>query len=288
MAVPFPWKPFLALVLTVGSLFGVQEAVLRRSGPSLKSESNFYSSIARLQAVEEKGINMVAVGSSITGRLPDRWQGFPQLSNAGCDGGSAVEVLRAMDLGLIPSGKTVIVEANTLHFGLRGVESEVGRAMRGRWFRIGTACLNLSAGARPAGFIYVGLRAARFGSGASPGEAEGLRVVTRPQILTNDGTKVLDAKSEALVEELCGIFDRLEKKGTRVVMVWLPPRRPASVKAELAMVVARRSGVLWWDLGQDADPALVTLTDGVHMSPACAKRTVRSLLIGLEVEPLAN
>jgi hypothetical protein len=41
-------------------------------------------------------------------------------------------------------------------------------------------------------------------------------------------------------------------------------------------------GSLWWDLGQEADKQLVTLTDGVHMAAPSAARTVISLKQGLD------
>lgn len=42
--------------------------------------------------------------------------------------------------------------------------------------------------------------------------------------------------------------------------------------------MARQSGVPYWDLGQQAAPGTVILTDGVHMAAPSAARTMVSLM----------
>lgn len=94
----------LILAITLALCFAAQSLALHLSGGrTAKSESNFFSSIGRIQAGAQGKPEVMVLGSSITGRLPDRTQGFHGWANMGCDGGSAVDALRAMDAGILPT-----------------------------------------------------------------------------------------------------------------------------------------------------------------------------------------
>ncbi len=153
------------LTLTLATCFGVQLLALRASGGrTTKSESNYFSSIGRIQAGTRGTPEVMIVGSSITGRLPDRAQGVSGVANMGCDGGSAVDALRAMDAGILPTAKWIVIEANTLQVALDEQPTEIGRAMQRPWFRAGMAVPALGAYARPAAFFYSKLLVSRIGS----------------------------------------------------------------------------------------------------------------------------
>jgi hypothetical protein len=61
--------------------------------------------------------------------------------------------------------------------------------------------------------------------------------------------------------------------------VMLPPAAgPATPDRLLAEELARRGGVLFWDLARAIPPDSVRFTDGVHMAPPSAAATLRTLL----------
>ncbi|MCW1923535.1 hypothetical protein OKA05_13305 [Luteolibacter arcticus] len=269
-------------MLTLAACFGVQAVALRAvGGRTTKSESNYFSSLGRIQAGTTGKAEIMLLGSSITGRLPDRSQGFAGFANMGCDGGSAVDALRAMDRGFLPVAPVLVIEGNTLHLALQRKPSEVGVAMEQPWFQAGMRVPAISSYARPSAFFYSLLLAKKIGGFGDPGVDEDLQVASLPARLDTSKT-ALSADERILIDELVPLLHRLQEKGSRTVFVWLPPGREAgsSPPPWMATLVAE-SGSEWWDLGTEASRELVTLTDGVHMAAPSAARTVRSLRKGL-------
>jgi hypothetical protein len=275
---------FVPFALTLAACFGLQSLALRAvGGRTAKSESNFFSSIGRIQAGAQGKPEVMFLGSSITGRLPDRAQGFPGTANMGCDGGSAVDALRAMDAGILPTAPRLVIEANTLQLALEEKPTEIGQAMKRPWFQVGLQVTGLAAYARPAAFFYSKLLARRIGGFDSGGGEEDLGVTSRPVIITTSTPASLAARETKLIDEVAAILGRLRSKGVRATIVWLPPARgDGSPPPTWILEMARRSAVPYWDLGQEAVPGTVTLTDGVHMAAPSAARTVRSLKEAME------
>ena len=273
----------VTLLISVTLCFTAQSLALRAfGGRTVKSESNFFSSIGRIQAGTVAKPEVMLLGSSITGRLPDRANGFEGFANMGCDGGSAVDVLRAMDSGILPIAPILVIEANTLSKALDPTPSEVGRAMASPWFRLGMGVPPLSAYARPSAFFYSILLAHRTGDYGDPLSEEDLKVSSLPHSLERNPTTVLTAVETALKHELVAVTGRLSAKGSRIIFVWLPPACAdgSKIPGWLHELIAE-SGSQWWNLGNEADPRLVTLTDGIHMAAPSAARTVISLRKGL-------
>ncbi len=270
--------------LTLAACFGLQSLALRAvGGRTAKSESNFFSSIGRIQAGAQGKPEVMFLGSSITGRLPDRAQGFPGTANMGCDGGSAVDALRAMDAGILPTAPRLVIEANTLQLVLEERPTEIGQAMKRPWFQVGLQVPGLAAYARPAAFFYSKLLARRIGGFDSGGGEEDLGVTSRPVIITTSTPASLAARETKLIDEVAAILGRLRSKGVQATIVWLPPARgDGSPPPTWILEMAKRSAVPYWDLGQEAAPGTVTLTDGVHMAAPSAARTVRSLKKAME------
>ncbi len=269
----------LILTLTLAVLFGLQSFALKQSGGrTAKSESNFFSSVGRIQAGAADGVKLMVLGSSITGRLPDRAQGVEGTANMGCDGGSAVDALRAMDAGILPVAPRLVIEANTLHLALEKKPSEIGSAMKRPWFKAGLQVPNLAAYARPSAFLYSKLLERRIGGfDLKPGEDLGES--GKPLAVPSGQAVSLTPEEESLVAEIHGILDRLSRRGTRAMIVWLPPTRPStSQPPPWILELARRSGIPYWDLSQQIQPGTVTLTDGVHMAAPSAARTMASLV----------
>lgn len=270
---------FVTFAIVLALCFGVQALALRASGGRFtKSESNFFSSVGRIQAGTVGEPEVMLLGSSITGRLPDRAQGFAGFANMGCDGGSAVDALRAMDRGILPAAPLLVVEANTLSRALEQTSSEVGQAMGRPWFRIGMKLPSLSAYARPSAFFYSLLLARRVGDYGNPENGNSLGVKSRPVgVVVKDGIDLSPRETE-LKTEVVAIVRRLSERGSKVVFVWLPPGRGnGSGIPDWIRAAIDESDSLWWDLGQEADPALITLTDATHMSAPSAARTAISL-----------
>ena len=268
----------LALVLGLVVCFGAQTLVLRLTGGrTTKSESNFFSSVARLQSGIRGTPRVMLLGSSITGRLPDRNRGFEGVGNLGCDGGSAAEILRAMDKGIIPRAPELIVEGNTLYRAVGAGETELAAALGKQWFRRGVAIPNLGAAARPSSVAYTLLMERKMGS-ASAGSAPVIPTRTRPVLVAGAPAQVSPA-GNVLLDELTGILARLTAAGTKIIIVMLPPGAQAGTPNRvLPEELARRSGLPFWDLAAAIPPDSVRFTDGVHMDPPSAAATLRTLL----------
>ena len=273
---------FMIFAIALALCFAAQHLALRASGGRFtKSESNFFSSLGRIQAGTVGKPEVMLLGSSITGRLPDRAQGFAGFANMGCDGGSAVDSLRAMDRRKLPAARLLVVEANTLARELNGQASEVASAMEGGWFRLGKKVPAFSAYARPAAFFYSILLARRTGDYGDPASCEDLKVSSSPLSLERNPAARMTPSEAALKDELVAITRRLKDRGCGVVFVWLPPARGEDKIPDWIHATIAESGSLWWDLGNEADSSLVTLTDNVHMAAPSAARTVISLGNGL-------
>jgi len=268
------------LALTLAACFGIQSLTLHKVGGRMaKSESNFFSSLGRIQAGAHARADVMVLGSSITGRLPDRAQGFAGVANMGCDGGSAVDALRAMDQGILPTAPWIIIEANTLQLALDAKPTEIGIAMQQPWFKAGLKIPCVAAYARPAAFFYSKLLARKIGGFERASSDANLGATSRPKVITAVGDSSLAPGEVELIDKLCAVLGRLKTKGCQTMIVWLPPtRRDASPPPTWILELARRSESPWWDLGQDAAPGTVTLTDGVHMAAPSAARTVVSLM----------
>jgi len=272
------------LLFALVACFGLQALALKAvGGRTTKSESNFFSSIGRIQAGAVGKPEVMLLGSSLTGRLPDRANGFKGFANMGCDGGSAIDALKAMDSGILPVAPVVVIEANTLSKGLDPTPSQVGAAMGKPWFRIGMRIPALSAYARPSAFAYSALLGRRIGNYGNPESNDGLGVTSLPSIPPSTSGVPLANDENAFIEETLPLLARLHAKGAKFVFVWLPPARAdnSPPPAWILSLVAE-SGSLWWDLGQETNPELVTLTDGIHMAAPSAARTVISLRQGLD------
>ncbi len=248
-------------------------------GRTAKSESNFFSSIGRIQAGAKGEPEFMFLGSSITGRLPDRTQGFEGTANMGCDGGSAVDVLRAMDQGILPAAPHLIIEANTLQLALDSKPTEIASAMRAKWFQVGLQIPNLAAYSRPAAFLYSQLLELKIGSFQSDSRMKDLGATSHPRIPSPNRRLILSEHQTQLISEVGAILERLRKRGSDALIIWLPPRRSdGSPPPEWILELARISNVPYWDLGQEAATGTVTLTDGVHMAPPSASRAMVSMI----------
>jgi hypothetical protein len=276
---------FLVFVVTLAVCFCIQSVALNMAGGrTIKSESNYFSSVGRIQAAARARADALLLGSSITGRLPDRSQGFPGFANMGIDGGSAVDTLRAIDRGLLPSGKLLLIEGNTLFDGRGRSASQVYVAMGSVWFRLGIIAGNVSAYARPSAFLYSRLLKYRIGSN-SASDSRDLEIFTQPEYIDKAMAPQLDSPSEKLVSELADILLRLKAKGARAIVVWLPAGSEARTESRgVSLSLCRSVGVEWWDIAAKMPKGSIVLTDEIHMDAASAARIMRSISHGLHID----
>lgn len=272
-----------AFIAMLAACFGLQSLALRLSGGhTVKSESNYFSSIARIQTESRGSPRVMLLGSSMTGRLADRARRIPGVANLGCDGGSAVVTLRAMDRGLLPAAPVLIVEANSLTYELEGRGKEISQAIDSAWFQLGTRFPNVGATARPTAFAYSRLMA--WKEGAAAVSSDGLPISTQPTVLDPSQAPVLDGVAAVLVDELAGIIHRLETKGSRVFLIMIPPgpESATDLQATLPRALACKSGVSWWDLNEGMPPDAVGFTDGVHLDAPGAAKVLATLVRGVD------
>ena len=136
--------------------------------------------------------------------------------------------------------------------------------------------------ARPTAFEYSWLISRREG-GTAVSSADGLSIWSLPARFLDSQAPLADPAANELVDELCGIFQRLEKQGCRILLVDLPPGAEAgTVQSELPRVLAYRSGVLWWDLNEGLPSGSVEFTDGLHLDAPGAAKVLTSLVRGAE------
>jgi len=271
------------LLLTVALCFGAQSLALRLAGGrTLKSESNFFSSLGRIQAGAHAKQKIMVLGSSITGRLPDSAQGFAGISNMGCDGGNGIDTLRAIDNGILPSAPWMFVEANALGLSLTNKPTEISKTMKGPWFQLGIGHPSVSAYGRPAAFFYSNLLARKIGAFPREEAERGFQTGTAPVLLGQPSHPDLTSVETALISEVSAIIQRLQRSGSKFIFVWLPPARPDSKPPEWITALAESSHSYWWDLGQNVPLQDVKLTDGVHMDAASATRTTGDLLRAIQ------
>lgn len=272
------------LVLSLAACFGLQSLALHLvGGRTAKSESNFFSSIARIQTgAAEPVAEMFLVGSSLTGRFPSRSAEFPDVANLGCDGENAAVVMRAIDKGILPLPPVLVIEGNTLYRELNPSESVVAGIMDSPWFKVGRKVPNLGATARPSAFAYSILLERKVGR-ADDGEKTSLPVDTQPVIASASDVAPLPRDAADLVDELALLVERLQSKGTKVLIVQLPPgAAPDSMYTRLPYSLSQKAGVPILDLIRDLPTGSVTYTDGIHMAPASAAAALRSILAALE------
>lgn len=273
-----PASYWLSLALALAACFGAQTLVLRwTGGRTTKSESNFFSSVARVQSGVRGTPRVMLLGSSIAGRLPDRNRGFEGVGNLGCDGESAVEVLRAIDAGTIPGAPVLVIEGNTLFRAIDRKEAPLADTMESHWFHAGIGVPNLSAGGRPSAIVYTLLMERKMGR-TDVASTQPLAVSTKPAPIVGEGA-LLAPGEEALVEELAGILRKLAAKGTRMTIVMYPPMVPMdSPDRRVPHELARRTGLPFWDLAGAIAPDAVRFTDAYHMDPPSAAAALRTIL----------
>ena len=284
--IPLQVRYALTLTLTLTACFGIQTLALHHvGGRTTKSESNFFSSIARIQTGSAQPVARVFLaGSSLTGRFPSRSEEFPDVANLGCDGESAAVVMRAIDKGILPLPPVLVIEGNTLYREQGGGKSLVAEVMESQWFELGRNIPNLGATARPSAFAYSILLERKVGR-ADGGEKLPLPIPSVALIPPTD-TETLPKSAEELVAELSEICGRFRERGCSILIAQLPPGdAPETMYTRIPYELSRAAGIPMLDLTKDLPPGSVRYTDGIHMAPASAAAALRSILNAIKTLP---
>jgi hypothetical protein len=274
----------LTLTFALAACFGLQSLALNLvGGRTTKSESNFFSSIARIQTgAAEPVADVFLLGSSLTGRFPSRSAEFTDVANLGCDGENAAVVMRGIDKGILPLPPVLVIEGNTLYRELSPTGSVVAGVIDSSWFKVGRKVPNVGATARPSAFAYSILLERKVGR-ADDGERAPLPVDSKPVIASASDMSPLPQDAADLVAELSQLIKRFQSKGTKILIVQLPPgAAPESLNTRLPYALSQQAGVPILDLSRNLPPGTITYTDGIHMAPASAAATLRSILAALE------
>ena len=286
-------KPYFSYVLrffaTLILLFILQYVILHCyfSGRALKSESNYFSTIGRIQAACREEADVFMLGSSLTGRLPDRIDGFQGVANLGSDGGSALDTLRAIDQGVLPKSRLIVIEANTLPWAIGQKPTEVQRSIGSLWFGVGVKLPCLSACARPSAFFYSRLIQHRIGD-FNNYKNNSLNVTAIPYLPEFNVSCVYSNDEKLLIDELSSIFGRM-KKNTKFCLVWLPPHRKNGGEIPCWISnMASKNDIPILDLGTHDSCKNVRLTDGAHMDANSASRAMNTILQSLRASGLIN
>jgi hypothetical protein len=264
----------IGFLATAALCLAAQSTALRKSGGStVKSESNYFSSIARLQSHPSTPPKAMLLGSSLTGRLADRGTLHPSIANLGCDGGTAVITLRAIDQGLITPAPTLVIEANTLSYELEGRGREIANAIRTPWFSVGKSIPNLSATARPTAFAYSWLMAKRGEGPTTTPPNPLLQFPNSPNIPTTLPFPSITPQADKLTTELSAILSRLQKRDITLILVMLPPgREPSSIDLQIAAQLSAKNSIPFWDMSQNLPPNSLGYTDGIHLDTPGARQ----------------
>lgn len=261
------------------------QAVAGHLAQSGKGESNYFSSMARLERAVEPAQAMI-LGSSLTGRLPDRALGIAGWCNVGIDGGSAVDGLMALDEGLLPLPRLIVIEANSLSVSLSKRQSDLLEAIRSPWFRWKSRIPSLSAGSRPSSMCYAVLMGLKQQNAQM--KLPAYQVSTVPQLLSSEASSEPNVKSVSpeqriLMTEMSKLISRLKQRGCHLCIVWLPPARSKEqAAAGWIEQFAMDNQIPWWDLGRSVPAEQVFLTDGIHMRVDSAWRTMKTMEVVLD------
>ncbi len=269
----------LALLLSLTGCFGVQ--ALAFFGLNLatgKTESNYYSTLSRFQGAIAPGAEIALSGSSISGRLPGREFGNPDVANLGSDGGSPLDGLTLLSEGVVGRPKWLVVEINTAFNSLGFADTPAVEGSRGPCFKIGGKVPLLGASSRPTGMLYGYLLGRRWKGVAEPFALKEVPSPLPPSPLQQ--AQLTDLQKER-IQLLTDCILKARQNGVRVLLARYPagPMKQRQID-EIQTVAARiheKTGVPFLDLESQIPRAQLTFTDSVHLGPESAARILATL-----------
>jgi hypothetical protein len=268
----------LGLLLALCVCFGVQALFYFGfdSGTG-KTESNYFSTMSRFQSASTSAAEIAFAGSSITGRLPGREAGNERIANLGSDGGNALDGMRSLAQGKIPTPQWLVIELNTL-VGEVGIgDSLVSRGVQGPWFEVSARMPLLGASSRPSSMLYAQLLNRQ-------------KVLTgEPLEVTIDDLTAVDGKTEEdfsererrRIKDIVDAIEHLQQQGVKILLVNYPEevvRDSNKIHKEATLgVLRKRLNVIYLDLGKQIPRNALQFTDSVHLGPESAARVLATI-----------
>lgn len=275
-----PTQRFLAgIVVAMIVCFGIQGlAFYKFDAAALKAESNYYSSLGRIQRARAPSACIALIGSSITGRMPGREAGNLDVANLGADGGSPLDGMELLQERIVAQPGWVVVEVNTLFNQIGFKRVPVVAGAKGLWFRIGAEAPLLGASARPSGMLYSKLLNRGRYSMANPFPVPDLpRRFTGPEAPPAGFSEPEAERLEILVRGL----KELQSRRVRLLLVNYPASIMSERESGLMMAAVsrfgRETGACFLDLSKDIPRDQLVFTDPVHLGPESAARVLETI-----------
>jgi hypothetical protein len=262
--------------------FGMQGvAYYKLNAGAIKAESNYYSSLGRIQKARAPSASLALIGSSITGRLPGREAGNNDVANLGADGGSPLDGMELLVDGVIAQPQWLVVETNTLFNQIGYARIPLVAGAKGSWFRIGANFPLVGASARPSGMLY-----SRILNRSQPATAEPFPVNLTSPLAGHGGELSLASLSPAQFERLRTLesgLKSLKHRGVRLLFVNYPAGQMAAREQNLMLTavlhLSRETGSAFLDLAGQIDRTELTFTDPVHLGPESAARILKTMQV---------
>jgi hypothetical protein len=244
-----------------------------------KGESNYFSTLSRMQFSAVEPAQITLVGSSITGRLPGREAGNVDIANLGSDGGSSLDGLRLISMQKIPTTKWVVIEANTLFVGVGYKDPPIIKGAQGFWFETGVCLPLLGASARPSSMLYARLQGRKK---LINGDSF-LVTPSNISLLEDDFSKNFTKDEKKRFLDYVEIIDKLIKLDVKVIIAHYPSasrsERESYLIRKTVDKLTKRFHVIYVDLEKQIPGASLKFSDSVHLSSESAARILNTIKV---------
>lgn len=274
-----PWHFFGYMVSALAACFLLQGFAfyLGKWGTG-KCESNYFSTMSRFQSAAQMSAEVCVAGSSISGRLPGREAGNPNVANLGSDGGSPLDGITLLAEGVIPRPEWLVVEMNTLYNGVGYAEPNSVKGARSPWFQVGARFPLLGASARPTGMLYARLLSRDWRSEAQAFEVNGVVLRKNPE---HQAIYEFTEDENHRLNEVKDKLSAMQGQGVGVLLLTMPAgelleshRRRMETSIE---ILSSSLQVKHLDLEKQIPRASLHFTDSIHMGPDSAARVLATI-----------
>jgi hypothetical protein len=270
----------LGIFFSYAVLLFAQHMVRNVVGFSLpKGESNYFSTLNRIQCASRNPNEIVLLGSSITGRLPGRHTGEEQVGNLGVDGGSTVEGLIIYKSSSTQCNKLILCETNTILSYQPDAKSILNEAVSGVWFKLGNNIQHLEIGSRPSYMCYGIFLKLWRNEAKTLNELPPLKEGSR--VLSVDAAYKFAVKDQKIIDEAILKIKELKRADRKILLV----RYPASIVDQetyervqsATAVISYATGIPYLDLEAQIPRQELDFTDSVHLSDDSASKILKLL-----------
>ena len=282
-----PGRQALAIVLLAFALAAAYSLWCDFSGQGPEfAEDPYNANLLRLENFQFKdSLNVVLVGSSLTGRLVPRYfapADTGSVANLGLDASGPLFGLKVV-AGHTPAPRLVLIEANLLAKPPDANESELTIAMDSLEFRLARYCPLFRTANRVSTRLYAWLKAGQDAALERRIEVrpkESASFPTPAPVVTSSPGEVAPTAS-AVKSLLRARLQSLRDRRARIMFFRMPPGRysKAGSATDLAGELAAEFHAPILDLYQalNARGVVLVYTDGVHLAAPSARRAAAVL-----------